>query len=205
MKNSIPVKVKNIIPYGNGFGCKGKLVFLKGNTNDIGIKYDPEFSRYGEFIKPIIISETENLEVGDKGLDLDTYFIFDFTGTYTTFRARKILAFHENFSPKHLQDIVDGKLKDGDEVFCECYDYIIEDEDWDDNIGAIPYKIEVKKIKLNSENNITLLPVKKEEEGWMDNFNDYCDYARKAELKMDSAVNYGVWLGENYNPPIRKK
>ena len=32
----------------------------------------------------------------------------------------KVIAFPNHFSPKHLQAIVDGKLKDGDEVLVEC-------------------------------------------------------------------------------------
>lgn len=33
--------------------------------------------------------------------------------------AFKILALPEHFSPRHLQAIVDGKLKDGDKVLLE--------------------------------------------------------------------------------------
>lgn len=38
---------------------------------------------------------------------------------YSQNEGRKIVFSYE-FSPKHLQAIIDGKLKDGDEVFVEC-------------------------------------------------------------------------------------
>lgn len=97
------------------------------------------------YLKPIIISETEKIEVGDwfywHDSDGETKLIAKSIGTTdeTHIKARsdnefgygdwnieyanKILAFPEHFSPKHLQDIVDGKLKDRDKVLIECEEW----------------------------------------------------------------------------------
>lgn len=79
-------------------------------------------------IKPILISETE------KDVDECPVLCLDELehGWNEAYRpngrgkggtcngCKKILALPEHFSPKHLQAIVDGKLKDGDKVLVEC-------------------------------------------------------------------------------------
>ena len=75
-------------------------------------------------LKPILISETEKIEVGD-------WYYYPYKHQVNQCKGlngkalvdpscRKILALPEHFSPKHLQAIVDGKLKDGDKILVEC-------------------------------------------------------------------------------------
>ena len=81
-------------------------------------------------VKPIIISETEEIEVDNhfiwidsleqgikKAIPMDVYvesneIPIDLIGK----TGRKVLALSEHFSNKHLQAISDGKMKDGDSV-----------------------------------------------------------------------------------------
>lgn len=63
----------------------------------------------------------------------------------------KILALPEHFSSKHLQSIIDGKLKENDEVYVECeYNKLYP--------MVQNYNIQ---IKLNKESNVTLHKINK--------------------------------------------
>jgi hypothetical protein len=88
----------------------------------------------GKFYKPILISRTEKIEVGDWAYNLMTHrygrVLRIFNGNITIDNNQyedtsspnnfaKILALPEHFSPQSLQDIVDGKLKEG-KVVLEC-------------------------------------------------------------------------------------
>lgn len=85
--------------------------------------------------KPILISETEKIEVGDliywkhnksiqkvKSIDVKNNTIDFDDPKYNGYLSAcyKILALPEHFSPLQLQMIVDGKLKDGDTVLVGC-------------------------------------------------------------------------------------
>lgn len=78
-------------------------------------------------VTPIIISETERIEMDDWVQLLD-YFGNPFLGGPQQWKGNgvlnnghvKVLALPEHFSPKHLRDIVDGKMKDGDKLLVEC-------------------------------------------------------------------------------------
>jgi hypothetical protein len=70
--------------------------------------------------------------------------------------ACKILALPEHFSPKHLQDIVDGKLKEG-KVLVECELHVFADLGAYDCGGDLTDDVhKINRIKLNSSNHITL-------------------------------------------------
>lgn len=104
-------------------------------------------------VLPIIISETENIEVGDHYFHPFTQSInvcntenVEAINKSTLGKYLKILALPEQFSPKHLQAIVDGKLKDGYEVYVDC---ATRPNHW--------YTI------LLFNNQIKLFPIKKEE------------------------------------------
>ena len=118
-----------------------------------------------DWYKPILISLTEDLQKGDCsyskefGLDSegsikDLKFPFYIDATYQSF---KILALPEHFSSKHLQAIVDGKLKDGDKVLIECESKTIQTypSSGRDFQGNEKYETHTQ-IKLNSSNHITL-------------------------------------------------
>ncbi len=189
--------------------CRGKLVLLF-NTNiypEIGqigkILSDgrlilnnmtPKDRNYSGadcgVITPIIISEKEEIEVRDnKCYDPNIERVITQNSSFQlkmckeVVKAKKILALPENFSPKHLQAIVDGKLKDGDEVLVECP---IEYGSFDKGIWW--------NIGLNKDNHIKLFPVKKEE-SWEHIISHY-------QIRMsDLAYNH---LISNYKPPTRK-
>lgn len=129
---------------GKHIACKGKLLVLaNGPTPDQCI--------------PIIISETEDLGVGDYAYDTHFQSIFVVENEYKLNTVNgvgycdKILALPEHFSPKYLQSIVDGRMKDGDEVlikcaFCVSYQTKAPDIGWD-------------RIHLNKRKHITLFPL----------------------------------------------
>lgn len=110
-------------------------------------------------VLPIIISETENIEVGDRYFHPFTQNIhvcntenIEFIKNSTSDKYLKILAIPEQFSPKHLQAIVDGKLNSGDEVYIKC----------EVDLNKIPTQF-IEYIKLTN-NHIKLFPVNKESE-----------------------------------------
>jgi len=108
-------------------------------------------NKNSKFYKPILISETEKIEVGDyylhshsKSIEIETP-----ETAHGMCDCKKILALPEHFSQSTLQSIVDGQLKDGDKVLVECDERKLE------GIRGDISKI----IKLNSSNHITLYKV----------------------------------------------
>lgn len=165
MKTMSQIKVKTIEQYKDSQGehivGKGKLLLIEqknslgpitgyyGNNKLRLTELDRPMVNCGDYyIKPIIISEIEEIEVGDKLLydneiytledkstltpevtlnlrrnsDSETNFILGRTNFIEVYRAdcNKILALPEQFSHKHLQAIIDSKLKDGDECLIKC-------------------------------------------------------------------------------------
>lgn len=106
--------------------------FWKYHTSDSLAHYEHRMGfvkGIGKYLKPILISETEKIEIGDWVFDSmnktihinnNDELINIRTKGHELKRFFKILALPEHFSPKHLQAIVDGKLKDGDNVLVEC-------------------------------------------------------------------------------------
>lgn len=119
--------------------------------------------QYKALIKPTIISQTEPIESLDNVL-VDNKFItttksweFDYACRFPKEKRPryKILTLPEHFSPQHLQDIVDGKLKEGDKVLVEC-----ENDTYDDTpLTTKPCTV----IKFDSSNHITLYQENKSE------------------------------------------
>jgi len=200
MKNQ--VKVSKTETYkdsqGEHYVCRGRLVLVKyfftkdGATSIVNINK--------KLYKPIIISETEEIELGDKALhcwpDADYKIVECNKSNKESIQEHwnKILVFPENFSSKHLSAIVDGKLKDGDEVFVECYGGFVNPE-WND-----------ATIKLSKDNHIKLFPVK-EKESWDDIFdngdlNEGFSFRNPRSLRETTYLL--DWLKKNYHPPVRK-
>jgi hypothetical protein len=150
---------------------EGKLVMVPYNTDK------PLNKNYTllDCFKPIIISETEKIEVGDliyhrtgkfilECIKRDEVYIYHkslIDGTkgnnYEPY-YHKALVSPEQFSSKHLQAIVDGKMKDGDKVLVECekgewvcYDHCTPEEKCD--------KYQEQLIKLSSQGHVTLYRV----------------------------------------------
>ncbi len=126
---------------GNSNGFKGGLFdysktgLLKGIT---------------KYWKPILISETEKIIKGDQAYwNKTSPIIFEAEYDWDINPIFKILALPEHFSPKHLQAIVDDKLKDGDKVLVEC-------DALNTTITSIAQSGYTHSVKLNSSNHITL-------------------------------------------------
>lgn len=84
-----------------------------------------------KMVIPVIISETEVIEAGDAWINIkDTtlgihesateYDIETIQRKKAQSHCKKIIVKPTWFSPKHLHAIVEGKLKDGDELYVEC-------------------------------------------------------------------------------------
>jgi hypothetical protein len=172
--------------------CRGKLVLIDSKFPLIGTS--------NLFKQPIIISETEEVEVGDETLiDGKIYGIKEEDYHYKM-GMTKIFALPENFSPKHLQAIVDGKLKNGDEVLVECVAYPPKQM-----IGVSLYAI-----KFDFNSHIKLFPVKKEET--MENkLEQLANLLRKRGIRKYTCINdMGYSQIERdivsllWNPPTKK-
>jgi hypothetical protein len=188
-------KVKQIESYKDSqvdtIVCKGKLVLIPATKEEV--LWNRKL--------PIIISETEKILAGDKCLMIDkSSSLYGQIDTHIGTHERndqwaKILALPEQFSPKHLQAMVDGKLKDGDEVYVECEvlyysgGTIIEDSTY---------------VKFNEHNNIKLFPVKQSVEDAIQNyeglagaFQDYVElYWEEYNEEIVKAIKYGIELAK---------
>lgn len=109
-----------------------------------------------QYLKPIIISEIETDVDECPVLCLDEL-EHGWQEAYrpegrgeggTCTECKKILALPENFSPKYLQAIVDGKMKNGNKVLIEC-ERVTDDEVYFQGLKEY-------KINLNSSNHVTL-------------------------------------------------
>lgn len=132
-------KVKNTVSHKTSQEdvvlVKGKLIIL---CKDKPIYYNSRLiSERAAYLKPIIILETEEIKVGDKYYSeyhnsiINCNYPNHAIGLNMQLKDKtigdngkrlilgKILSLPKHFSPKHLQAIVDGKLKDGDEVLVE--------------------------------------------------------------------------------------
>jgi hypothetical protein len=113
-------------------------------------------SERAQVIQPILISLTEKIGRNELFYRNDTHEILqnDFIPHSDNYYdgCFKVLALREHFSPKHLQAILDGKMKEGDKVLVECT--LLQDNGVDKYGEATIIGVEI--IKLNSSNHITL-------------------------------------------------
>ena len=110
-------------------GCDPKESLLAKYNSVGGISYsNGKATLAGTYYKPILISLTEKIEVDNWSYDTKTNTIrkcednegIDELRLYGgSKRCFKLLVLPEHFSPQTLQDIVDGKLKDGSKVLLE--------------------------------------------------------------------------------------
>lgn len=163
------------------------------------------------YFHTILISD-EPIEVGDKALynnkivtitQIDTAKRYEVNYEYDNVRCgmetssklfTKILALPEHFSPKHLQAIVDGKIKDGDEVYVECEVVFLPTD-------AVPSKQEhIRVIKLNQSSHIKLFSIK-EEVTWDEVIHQFFGKGKREGHISYKLVHY---LKANFNPPTSK-
>ena len=116
-------------------------------------------------LQPIIISETEEVSHQDfvlyksikyRVVQTDVYNLKLENGQIVErSKCQKVLALPEHFSNKHLQDIVDGELGDGDKVLIKCVSIA---NVVDHPLGPLMEYNEV--IDVDDQNRITLFPAK---------------------------------------------
>jgi hypothetical protein len=141
------IKVSKTIEVNSVQCSEAKLVLIRCMDEKEAIIFKGRNGKLSVSIyNPILISKTEEILEGDwcyyvnalggggiiyqayKHPD-DTRMLYD-DGTYNRTigegvtplegECKKILALPEHFTPEQLQDIVDGKMKDGDKVMVEC-------------------------------------------------------------------------------------
>lgn len=208
------IKVKNTEQYQSNIVCKGKLVLIKDEIENYSLML-----KDGNIYYPIIISEIEQIEVGDKVIDKELLKknIFSISrviekqsdnsvevlyndnhremGYVNEFY--KILVLPQHFSPEQLQMIIEGKLQDGDEVMIYCVDDMTTEE-------------LVYLIKLNQQKHITIHSInhfklegeiiQHKQESW----DEIILKLYKDEPMTMISLKIKNWLKENYNPPTRK-
>jgi len=147
-------------------------------------KHNPKFSTSGHFYIPIIISETEKIEIGDWFYNIKSGFIAQLHESQNSVEGDyKILVLPEQFLPKHLQDIVDGKMKEG-KVAVECVEDVVSG-----NYGDF-------LIKLDSQGHVTLHKVKEK----MYTREDVRQLFTKAFFDihgLDYTDNFPEWFEQN--------
>lgn len=210
-----------------------KLVLVECNRGDAWFFKDKHgklqhHDGYGhekrQYFKPIFISETEKIEVGDLSACYDCT-TNEFVGIGTVeeiyenniawcsdhkerlnyqFICRKILALSEHFSPQQLQMIVDGKLKDGDKVLIEC-----EKSAYCEGCNKVGmrhcahadtcgYPIEFTKIKLNPH--ITIYPVEEKmytKEEVIQLLDKCFGYCIQHSTGIDRNLDINKWFEQN--------
>lgn len=127
--------------------CEGILKFISVEKN----KCLPHISNTGfEYLIPVIISDGEKIESDELYLT-DSQHILDSAKYGPASVDKKVLVFPNQFSPKHVQAILDGKLKNEDKVYIEC-------EDWNDDINSLdtPADNLYKTIKLDKDGHVKL-------------------------------------------------
>lgn len=129
------IKIQNTRTLNGKLVADAELVLVKVNGKDAWFFKDKDgkpqhHDGYGgeprDYYKPILISRTERIEVSDwfYSTEFNTIDQLASNGVIDRTKCFKILALSEHFSPKHLQDIVDGKLKEGKLVIeCEFINY----------------------------------------------------------------------------------
>lgn len=171
------IKVKNITIHNGVPVVEGDIVFLNVNDND-GL-FSKLFKGFDD-VRPIIISNTEEIEIGDKYID-EEFMIktFEEKDKLKKEIRVKVIAFPENFSEQHYQDIKSKKIKDGDVVLIEC-----EERPDTDSIGNGNTLKEAMKngrpyqIKLDAWKHITIYPSDIEPSGWIEvssELKKFCD------------------------------
>jgi hypothetical protein len=184
------IEVKNTQPYkdpqkGEFTVCEGKLLLMYTSSapvenhltwNKINgyfiwtkehVAVNKGLAEYRNccLIAPIIISQSEKIKIGDAYLhNLKEIKSATTESDYPSPYSRKVLAFAENLTPKHIKAIADGKLQPGQEVLVECEFGITPGEIVNHKDGFVstnkgkPYY----KIRLTKDNHVKLFPAKLE-------------------------------------------
>jgi hypothetical protein len=153
------IKVNKTEKYNDS---QGEHIVTRGRLVCIPISVE-RASTFSKTIEYIIISHDEPIKEGEKCYQTVIKEIIDCPfDVKDDDRFRKLLALPEHFSPKHIQSIVDGKMKDGDEVLVECE----SSYEREGIFLPFPHEQESKHYitvkKMNYANHIKLFKVNKE-------------------------------------------
>ena len=184
---------------GDYIVCKGKLIVLPTEEDDDSIYVKSNKSEHWAYLRPIIVSEIEEIQEGDKYLDkfrnictaervnvkspgyvhhvkakekegYDSFSDQSFKHIQSNSDAFKILALPNHFSDAHLQAIADGKMKICDEVLIRCTHSPLV-------------------IHLNQQDQITLFPAKQSLEELAKEFSE----SVLGERKQDNIESIGQY------------
>lgn len=196
-----PVKVKNTISV-NGIDCvKGKLILVWGDCRDEQFyKWGIESHDKTQFAKPIIISETEEIEIGDKCYDAVMKFGIETSSSGTPVSwssVKKIIALPENFSKIDFLNLKNGLLRDGETVLVECEGFFHRKEEWDGEMGG-DY---IKNVKLDKNGYIH---IEKSDEGWESLAYRFAIWSAGKEVPTD-AIKMNAWFMEFVNEEANRK
>jgi hypothetical protein len=193
----------------NSVQCtEAKLVFWDEDSVENRIDVDIPITQYGV---PILISETEEILKDELMYDEEPERGLDFIRkqpdckSYLGGGYYKILALPEHFTKEQLQDIVYGKLKEGDKVMVECskmwqlYGSVCIDDITDKGITQTQYETgnTWKQIKQP-------LTLHKTEEGWDDIENIFRASRHKPYTISSREKKLFSWLRERYHKPEPK-
>ncbi len=220
------VRINNVSKHKDSQGehliCNGilKLVFDK----DEKCQYFPRMN--SRHFLPIIISETENISDGDNAYDSVYQRIVKVESINKNFvkltskdeglnhshinNLQKILCLRENFSPQHLQAIIDGKLNDNDSIILECYRRGRNSQNVDADLtgGILIDKNDYYCLRFVDNCFQTIFELKGDW-GVIDaKFQKYWSDAIDGDFSMfnkgEKAISYLKYLKRNYNPPTEK-
>ncbi len=209
---------------------KAKLIFVECLSNEpIIIFYNKEtgklFTGIGLYsnnfngkylaLKPVLISDTEEIHIGDRYLmffDNKWEIMYPCADKEEAIRCnnhnsikhncRKILALPEQFSNDSLHEIVIGKINNKDNVYLECENICIQ--------TALPCgmpcngncdMIALKAIKTNIDNKVNILPLKS-----IDSWDEVKEYLYNGDSEDDKNIDWIIsMLEEKFNVPTLKE
>ncbi len=173
MKNQVKVTKTDthITPQGAHIVCEGMLLLIKSKSSEDIMRSNVYINSIG--YTAIIVSNTEDINDEDVVLHKGELLIVKknnghYLSTYQCAKieiranlCNKVLVFPNNFSQKHLQAIIDGKIEDGDNVLIECESVEVNyvTDTWSSSGHYIG-----KQIKLDNKSHIKLFAAKKRDD-----------------------------------------
>ena len=109
------VQVKKVFNRGTDYFCKGQFILIECNSKESTILFDDKW------VKPIVVSRSEEIKVGDKCLDFDNKTIYSSKTDENLGVFQKILLFPEQIYPHWSKDLFSGKIKNCGNVIIKCF------------------------------------------------------------------------------------
>lgn len=161
----------------------------------------------GDFVKSVIISETEPITLGDSWVNIkDTtlgirtaseHDVTTITSKGYHTHCKKVIVLPEHLSAEYLQAIEDGEYTPNQKVVVACEE--VEDKSW-----YLPVQYYVK---LNSEGHVTFLPIDNEEPTYTT--DEVKELIRQAYVDgYENGYVKGVWydkIEKFYKEHLKKK